>query len=103
MNITLNGEKLEFSKALSGFISLEIPRDGVLKIGLTPKGFGLGICVSVLGTVALLFMIFLRKKEISKGEKSDNIVYGIFLGVFALTAVLVYVIPVIVSLSDFKI
>ena len=28
---------------------------------------------------------------------------GIFLGVFALTAVLVYVIPVIVSLSDFKI
>lgn len=103
LNITLNGEKMEFSKALSGFISLEIPRDGVLKIGLTPKGFGLGICVSVLGTVALLFMIFLRKKEISKGEKSDNIVYGIFLGVFALTAVLVYVIPVIVSLSDFKI
>ena len=103
LNITLNGEKLEFSKALSGFVSLEIPRDGVLKISLTPKGFGLGICVSVLGTVALLFMIFLRKKEISKGEKSDNIVYGIFLGVFALTAVLVYVIPVIVSLSDFKI
>ena len=103
LNITLNGEKMEFSKALSGFISLEIPRDGVLKIGLTPKGFGLGICVSVLGTVALLLMIFLRKKEISKGEKSDNIVYGIFLGVFALTAVLVYVIPVIVSLSDFKI
>ena len=103
LNITLNGEKLEFSKALSGFISLEIPRDGVLKIGLTPKGFGLGICVSVLGTVALLLMIFLRKKEISMGEKSDNIVYGIFLGVFALTAVLVYVIPVIVSLSDFKI
>ena len=103
MNITLDGEKMEFSKALSGFVSLEIPRDGVLKISLTPKGFGLGICVSVLGTVALLFMIFLRKKEISKGEKSDNIVYGIFLGVFALTAVLVYVIPVIVSLSDFKI
>ena len=103
LNITLNGEKLEFCKALSGFVSLEIPRDGVLKISLTPKGFGLGICVSVLGTVALLFMIFLRKKEISMGEKSDNIVYGIFLGVFALTAVLVYVIPVIVSLSDFKI
>lgn len=103
LKLTLDGEELEFSKALSGFVALEIPHGGVLKVSLIPKGLILGICVSVLGIVALLLMIFLRKKEISKGEKSKNIIYGIFLGVFSLTVILVYVIPVVLSLSDLKI
>ena len=103
LKLTLDGEKLEFSKALSGFVSLEIPHDGVLRISLVPKGLVLGIIISVLGIISFLLMIFLGKKEISMGEKSVNIVYGIFSGIFALTVVLVYVIPIIVSLSDFKI
>ena len=103
LKVTLNGKKIEFSKALSGFVALEIPNGGVLKISLIPKGLALGICISVLGIVALIFMIFLGQKEILKGEKSKNIIYGIFLGVFSLTVVLVYVIPIILSLSDFKI
>ena len=103
LKLTLDGENLEFSKALSGFVSLEIPHDGVLRISLLPKGLVLGIIISVLGIISFLLMIFLGKKEISMGEKSVNIVYGIFSGIFVLTVALVYVIPIIVSLSDFKI
>ena len=103
LKLTLDGEELEFSKALSGFVALEIPHGGVLKVSLVPKGLTLGICVSVLGIVALIFMLFLEKKEILKGEKSKNIIYGIFLGVFSLTVILVYVTPIVLSLSDLKI
>ena len=103
LKLTLDGEKLEFSKALSGFVALEIPHGGVLKISLVPKGFTLGICISVLGIILILLMVFLSKKEILKGEKLKNIIYGVFSGIFVLTVLLVYVIPIVLSLSDFKI
>ena len=103
LKLTLDGEKLEFSKALSGFVALEIPHGGVLKISLVPKGFTLGICISVLGIILILLMVFLSKKEILKGEKLKNIIYGVFSGIFVMTVLLVYVIPIVLSLSDFKI
>ena len=103
LKITLDGEKLEFSKALSGFVAVEIPHEGVLEVSLTPKGLTFGIGISVLGIIVLLLMLFFRKKDIIRNEKLGNIVYGIFFGIFASVAMLVYIIPIIVSLSDLKI
>ena len=103
LKLTLNGEKLEFSKALNGFVFLEIPHSGWLEISLTPKGLGLGIGISVLGVFLILLIFLLGKNEIPKGKKLKNIIYYVFLYLSSLMFVVVYITSVIVSLSDLKI
>lgn len=101
--ITLNGEKLNYSKALSGFIAVDVPFDGRLSISGTPDGFVLGAVLSVFGFIlaALLFLCSEKIKNIN--EAFQNITFGIFFGVFLITCTLVYIIPVIVNLCDLRI
>lgn len=101
--ITLNGEKLNFSKALSGFIAIDIPSDGYLKIEFTPKGFYAGIAISVLGLALIFLLSFWWKKERSYGELLSGSVYGVFLGGFGAAVLWVYIIPIIVNLADMMI
>ncbi len=100
--ITLDGEELEYNKALSGFIAVNIPKDGQLKIEFTPKGFYMGIGISVLGLALMVLMIIYRKKERSYGELLSGIVYGIFLGGCGAAVLWVYIIPIIINLSDLR-
>ena len=100
-SITLDGEKLEYSKALSGFIALEVPRSGEIKISFIPKGFYIGLAVSVIGLAFAVWLLRLMKKDCIYGEKIKNIVYGIFLGGFGVAVLWVYIMPIIVKLSTF--
>ncbi len=99
--ITLNGEKLEYSKALSGFIAVQIPRSGDIEITFAPKGFYVGLVLSVLGLATAIWLLTLMKKECMYREKIKNIVYGIFLGGCGVAVLWVYIIPIIVNLSTF--
>ncbi len=101
--ITLDGEELSYSKALSGFIAIDIPHSGQLKITFTPKGFYVGLGISVMGIVLSVIFLLLKGKENLYSESCKNIIFGVFLGGCAVAALLVYIIPIIVNLSDFKI
>lgn len=98
--ITLDGEKLSYSKALGGFISLDVPHSGKLKITFTPKGFYFGIALSVFG---LILIVCIQNRKFLYNEKFVNIIYGIFIGGSLAAFLWVYIIPIIVNLSDLKI
>lgn len=99
--ITLDGKKLEYSKALSGFIALETPHSGNLEIAFVPKGFYTGLALSVFGVAAAIWLLILIKREAVYTEKVKNIVYGIFLGCCGVATLWVYIIPIIVNLFSF--
>ncbi len=103
LHITLDGKELGFSKALGGFISLDIPSNGQLEIHLLPRGLSLGIGLSIMGIFLFILWLVFGKRNFRLSEGLKNSVYGIFLGGFALVVMLVYIIPIIVSLSDFKV
>lgn len=98
-SITLDGKELKYSKALSGFIALEIPHSGDIEISFTPKGFYVGMALSLLGLTTAIWLLTLMKKDCIYGEKIKNIVYGIFLGGFGVAVLWVYIMPIIVKLS----
>ena len=98
-SITLDGEKIEYSKALSGFIALQIPHSGEIEISFVPKGFYAGLTLTLLGLASAIWILTLIKKEYIYNEKIKNIVYGIFLGGCGIVTLWVYIIPIIVNLS----
>ncbi|MBO5321596.1 MAG: YfhO family protein [Clostridia bacterium] len=94
--ITLNGKEVDYAKALGGFVAVELEKGGQLIISFIPKGFALGITISLIG-IAILILV-LKFKIFS--EKGENIVYGIFIGAFGAVMLWVYIIPVIIKLKD---
>lgn len=101
--IILNGEKVAYTKALSGFVAVNLAEAGEIKITATPKGFTLGAAATVIGIILLFFYAVLYKRINALNKNFKNIVYGVFLGVFVSFVLLVYIIPIIVNLSDFMI
>ncbi|WP_124099387.1 YfhO family protein [Ruminococcus sp. Marseille-P6503] len=100
-SIRVNGEKTEYTKAVSDFISFEL-KDGEneIEISFTPKGFYAGIALSLVGAAAFALYIIFRKKIVLP-RKAESAVQSIVL--FAVIAVMgaVYVLPVIINLSGF--
>lgn len=97
-NITLNGEKISFKKALSGFISIDIPHEGELKITLLPKGFILSAIISAIGLTLTVITFIFKKKIYTLIKPLQNIVLGVFLGVVAVILLSVYIIPIALNL-----
>ena len=94
--ITLNSKKIPYNKALNGFIAVNLHEEGELKISFIPEGFTLGIVISLIG-IALLILIL--KLNITL-EKTENVVFGIFIGGFGSIILLVYIMPIIVKLKE---
>lgn len=101
--ITLNGEKLDYSKVLGGFIAVDMPYDGELTISSTPDGFVFGFIVSGLGVVLAAAFLILSGRIKNTNEAFENIVFGVFYGVFIMVVSAVYIIPIVVNLSDLRI
>lgn len=101
--ITLNGEKLDYTKAFTGFIAVEIPSRGTLEISRSPKGFTASALISLIGLVLTILIFIFWKTTEKLNNILYNIVYGVFLGVFSAAALGVYIIPAIVNLLNFRI
>ena len=98
----LNGQKIDFDRVLTGFTSVDIKDSGYLEITFVPRGFTAGCVISAGGFLAaVLFLIFRKRMENLNGNIA-NAAYGVFLGVFAIIALSVYVIPIVVNLSSLK-
>ena len=97
--VTLNGEKIDYYRALTGFISIYLPNiGGELEITYTPPGFTEGIVISVIGTILLVLFIMFHNKLSALPKKIKNVVYGLFVLVFAVFLCAVYIIPTVISL-----
>lgn len=101
LKIELNGEKIEYNKALSGFVTFVANKSGDLEISYIPKGFTLSVAISLLGILAAGIYIKFSKRLKFINTALENIIFGIFFGVFTIAGFVVYIIPIIVNLSDF--
>ena len=95
-NVTINGKKIDYAKALNGFIAIKTQDSGILEISFIPKGFILATVISVIGIVLLILVLKFKFAF----EKLSIIIYGAFIGGFAGVVLWVYIIPVIVKLKE---
>jgi len=98
--VTLNGEEIGYTKALSGFMAIDVENSGLLEITFTPKGFSIGAIVSLIFTALAILFLRYHNKVLIWLTKAENIVFGIFIGGFAAAVIAVYIIPIVASLSD---
>ncbi|MGI6278937.1 MAG: YfhO family protein [Acutalibacteraceae bacterium] len=96
--ITLNGQKINYTRALTGFILVDVPEDGELKITRIPQGFVAGAVLSVIGIVILIIYLRNSNRIENLSRNFKKAVYGIFLGVFATVIFVVYIFSIFVNL-----
>ncbi len=98
--VKVNGERVEYSKVLSDFIAFDLAEgENTIEISFTPKGFKLGAVISGLGVILMVLYLKFRKRL----KVSDSVAEKLRLAVcFVSVAVmgLVYILPVILSLSN---
>ncbi len=98
LNISVNGERVESRRALTGFTAISLKNGGTLKITFAPKGLGLG---AVLSAAALLITVLflLKHKWLSLlPEGIKKAVYALFMTAFAAVVLIVYIIPIVINL-----
>ena len=100
-SIRVNGEKVEYSKAVSDFISFEISDgENEIEISFAPEGFYAGLALSIVGAAVFALYIIFRKK-IVLSKKTQGVVQSVVL--FAVITVMgvIYILPVILNLSSY--
>lgn len=94
--IKVNGKMVDYSRALSGFISFDLKKgNNDIEISFIPKGFAAGAAISSIGLAALAAYIVFRKK-LEKPLKCDNAAKFIMLAVSAFAALVVYIVPIVI-------
>ncbi len=96
--VTLNGEKIEFKRCLTGFMSVNLESGGELKISFVPPKFVLGAIISVLGILAAIALYFFGKRIDLLPEVLKKSVFVLFLTVFAVFLIAIYMAPVVINL-----
>ena len=96
--VTLDGEEIEYSRCLTGFMSVNIENGGELKISFVPPKFVLGLIISVLGIAAAVLLCFFGKKLDLLPEWLKKAVFILFLTIFAVFLIVVYLLPVVLNL-----
>lgn len=98
LKITLNGEAVEYSKALTGFVNVKLENGGELEISATPKGFWIGFAASLAGVLlTVLYLMRLRIKVIAN-LKISRVLHTGFYAVFVLMILVIYILPVCINL-----
>ena len=98
--ITLNGEKINYTRALTGFTAIELNETGLLSITYTPPGFTAGLIISVIGIIVLMLFIIFNKKQIPLPQWCYSWIFGIFIIVFLTALTLVYIMPIIINITN---
>lgn len=96
--VTLNGEKIEYNRCLTGFMSVDVESGGELKITFTPPKFILGLVISLLGIVAFILLCVFKNKIESAPRFLKIIAVILFAVVFTVFIIAIYVAPTIINL-----
>ncbi len=100
-HIRLNGKVVSCHKVLNGFYEIELPENGELVIRFRPQGLIPGILLSLVGAAFFTWFLMHLKKKQNSFEKIYSVIYGVFIGVASVAFLIVYIIPIILALSDF--
>lgn len=96
--ITLNGEKIDYSRCLTGFTSVNIEHGGKLKISFAPPKFVLGLIVSILGIIAVVFLYLFQNKLELLSDIIKKSAFILFMAVLSVFIILIYLMPVVANL-----
>ncbi len=96
--ITLNGEKIDYERCLTGFMSINVESGGSLKISFTSPKFVLGLIISILGIIAVMLLYFFEKRLEILPVVIRKSVFVLFVAVFAVFLIAVYIMPVVANL-----
>ena len=96
--ITVNGQEVPYSKALTGFTAVTLKNGGTLKITFMPKGLPLGLVLSGIGALITALFLLKHKKLNLLPDGIKKAVYALFITVFAAAVTIVYIIPVVINL-----
>ena len=98
--IKINGEKIDYQKTFSSFISFPLQEgENDITVTYTPKGFALGLIVTVIGMGLTAAYVIFRKKIIYS-ESLKVLSYSIVSAVCIITVFLIYVIPILINILD---
>ncbi len=101
LHIKLDGKYLSSEKVLNCFYEIDIPTDGNLEIEFRPQGLVPGIFLSIAGVGFLVWFILHLKAKKNYFEKLYSVMYGIFLGGCTTAFIVIYILPMVLSLMDF--
>lgn len=98
LKITVNGEKIAYKKVLSDFVEFPLRQgDNHIEIQSIPKGFAIGLTITVAGVILLILYLLFRKRI----HLSDKLLLccQIVTGFISLTILLmVYAFPLIITI-----
>ena len=96
--ITLNGEKIDYSRCLTGFTSVNIEHGGKLKISFTPPKFVLGLIISILGIIAVVILYLFQNKLELLSDIIKKSAFILFMAVLSAFIILIYLMPIVANL-----
>lgn len=104
--VKVNGEKIEYRKALSGFMAFDLPAGKCsVDISFKPQGFTAGAALSICGVAATAVYLLLRKK-LHPSEKlvrtADKIGAAAAAALACIVLLAVYIMPIAVNIFMWK-
>lgn len=98
--VKVNGEKVDHYKALSNSIAFELPEgESNIEISFAPKGFYLGLTITIIGIAAFVLYIIFRKKLVVP-EKVQKTIQSITIVSTYIAIGVIYILPVILNLCS---
>lgn len=99
--VKVNGEKVEYAKAVGDFISFELSDgENEIEISFIPKGFYVGLALSVMGAAAFVLYIIFRNKLVISQKAGLVVLRVVQVGAIAVMAV-IYILPLILNLRKY--
>ncbi len=99
--VKVNGEKVKYEQVLSDFISFDVAEgENDIEITFMPKGFYIGLVLTVIGIAAFVLYILKRKKfKITLKLEENSQMVLCFISVLVIG--LIYVMPLIIMLTSY--
>lgn len=96
--IKINGEKIDYKKAFSSFISFPLNEgNNDIVITYTPKGFAAGLIITITG-IGLTAAYIIFRKKIVYSDSMKNIAHGVVLTISIIAMCLIYAAPLLINI-----
>lgn len=97
ISIKIGGKSVEYAPALIGFICVDTQNyTGKIEIEYTPKGFYAGVILSLLGILAAVLILRLKKEYPPVLVKLSTVMFNLLSAAFLLC---IYILPIIINMS----